>query len=108
MVYLNSSTNVALNNILSDVLLHIWSLIKVTQIMIHLVSSRVNGHLGVVSFIQNFSSKLITFGNHQLVLELHHTLFINAEMRTTPFGHQLLDMGNFQFILPLLSNNLLK
>jgi hypothetical protein len=70
--------------------------------MVHRVALRVNGQLGVVSFIQNSSSKLITFVNYQLVLELHHTLFINAEMRTTPFGHQLLDMGNLQFILPLL------
>jgi hypothetical protein len=40
-----------------------------------------------VSFVQKISSKLITFGNHQPILELHHILFINAEMSTTPFGH---------------------
>jgi hypothetical protein len=62
----------------------------------------------MVSFIQNLPSKLIITEDCQPVLVLYHTFLINAEVRTTPFGHQLFDMGNLQVIISLLNNNLLE
>jgi hypothetical protein len=84
MIRLHPSINVTHYNIFNDVLFHIWPPVQVMQIMINLVASRVNGHLGIVSFIQNLFSKLITFENHQPVLELHHTLLINVETGPCP------------------------
>jgi hypothetical protein len=76
--------------------------------MVHLVTPRVNRQLGLVSFIQNLPSKPLITGNHYPVLVPHHSLLINAEVRTTPFNHQLFDVGNLQVIIFLLRNDLLE
>jgi Na+/phosphate symporter len=76
--------------------------------MVHLVTPRVNRQLGLVSFIQNLPSKLLTTGNHCPVLVFHQTLLVNAEVWTTAFSHQLFDVGNLQVIIPFLRNDLLE
>ena len=76
MVCPNSSTSVTFCDVLGDILLHIGPPIQVAQIMVYLVTSWMDGQLGVVSFIQNFSSKLLTWRNLT-------NLFLNL---TTPWS----------------------
>ena len=59
MICLTSPTSVALRDVLGDILLHMGPPIQVVQIMVHLVTARMDGQLGSMGLIQNLSSKLL-------------------------------------------------
>ena len=107
MICFNCPTVVALRNILGDGLLNVRPPIQVAQIMVHLVTARMNRQLRMMGFTQNLPSQLLIGWNHQSILVSQYSMLINTKVRATPFGNQFLDVHNFFRILPLLQNNLL-
>jgi hypothetical protein len=69
MTGLDSLASVAFRYILSNFPLHPGPLVQRFEIMIHLVTARVHGEFGKVSFIQDFLPELWIFRNHQSVFK---------------------------------------
>ena len=102
MICFNPTTSVALRDVPGDVLLHVRPPIQVAQIMVHLITARMNRQLQMMGFTQNLPSQLVPKWNHQSILISHYTMLINTKVRATPFGDQFPDVRDFFRVLPLL------